>query len=54
MASVAYMNGLSSVSAPFAVVATDYDGSDIVETLKDELDRIKEERDAILASKQTQ
>lgn len=43
MASVAYMNGLSSVSAPFAVVATDYDGSDIVETLKDELDRMSDE-----------
>jgi len=43
MASLAYMNGLSSVSAPFAVVATDYDGSDIVDSLKDELDRMSDE-----------
>lgn len=43
MPSIAYMNGLSSVSAPFAVVVSDYDGSDMVETMKDELDRMSDE-----------
>ena len=43
MPSLSYMNGYSSVHPPFAVVQSDYDGSDPVEELKEELDKMSDE-----------
>lgn len=43
MPSVSYMCGLSSVRTPYAVIQSDYDGSDVIDELKDELDRMSDD-----------
>ena len=43
MPSVSYMNGLSSVCAPFAVVQSNYDGADCIDEIMGELDRMSDD-----------
>lgn len=43
MPSLSYMNGLSSVYPPFAVIQSDYNGGDPMEELKEELDKLSDD-----------
>jgi len=45
MPSKSYMNGSSSVYAPFAVLYSDYDGGNMLDEIKTEMDKISDEPD---------